>query len=329
MKEKKPLISVIVPVYKTEQYLDKCLTSIVNQTYENIEIILVDDGSPDSCPQICDDWKKKDNRIIVIHKVNGGLSSARNVGILKSKGEYVCFVDSDDYIAMDFVEYLFDMVEKNKTCISVAPYVVVTEKKKISSDMGYNDAILSNKEVIERMILDKGITVSACSKLFKKELFDGIEFPIGVLFEDTITTYKLMLKCDRISYGSYGGYFYYKRKGSIVNSRYSKEQLAFIKNTDDMGEKLVQIFPELNCSIESKKIDARFSILRRIVLEEHLDCEDIAIKYSIINYIKERKKFILSGPFNKKIKSATLLLLMGEPVFRQVWKVYSTVKYEL
>lgn len=109
---KKPLISVIVPIYNVESYLNRCVESIVNQTYQNLEIILVDDGSPDNCPQICDDWARKDSRIKVIHKENGGLSDARNAGMNIATGEYISFIDSDDYVALDFCETMLLVIKK-------------------------------------------------------------------------------------------------------------------------------------------------------------------------------------------------------------------------
>ena len=125
-----PLISVIVPVYKAEKYLDKCVQSIVNQTYKNLEIILVDDGSPDNCPEMCDEWAKKDSRIKVIHKENGGVSSARNAGLDNSFGDYIGFVDSDDFIENDFYECLYDNLVENGADISFCTFKTLDEKNR-------------------------------------------------------------------------------------------------------------------------------------------------------------------------------------------------------
>ena len=323
--KKNPLISVIVPVYNVEEYLDKCVESIINQTYKNLEIILVDDGSPDNCPEKCDEWAKKDKRIKVIHKKNGGLSDARNAGIEIASGKFITFIDSDDYISNDFLDYLYNLLDNN--LISVAPYIITTNKKNITTHKGFEDQILTQEEALERMILDKGFTVSACSKLYDISLFDDVRYPKGRLFEDTATTYKIMMKCDKISYGNKGGYYYYKREDSIINSSYNKKQLDFITYTDLMGKEIIKKYPNLETSVESKKIDARFSILRRMVLTKKLDSEDLEEKNKIIKYIKERKRKILKGNFNKKIKIATILLFFGERVFKLFWKLYSKTKY--
>ena len=329
MKEvsKKPLITIIIPVYKVEDYLDKCVESVVNQTYKNLEIILVDDGSPDNCPKMCDDWAKKDKRIKVIHKENGGLSDARNKGIDVAKGKYIGFVDSDDTLAKSFIEYLYGLNVNYNTKISVAPYIIVTDTRKIYCNAEKNNMKLNQKEALTRMLLDKGFTVSACSKLYEASLFKDVRFPKGKVFEDTATTYKLFFKCEYISYGWNGGYYYYKRDNSIINSNYNKGQLSFIEHTDQMGDAILNRYPDLSCVVESKKIDARFSILRRIVMIDEVDEDSQEAKEGIKKYILERKTKILFGKYNFKIKMATFLLCFGEDFFKCFWKIYTKLKY--
>ena len=132
------LISVVVPVYNVEKYIDKCINSIINQTYKNLEIILVDDGSPDNCGNICDEYAKKDNRIIVIHKENGGLSDARNTGIEVSKGKYITFIDSDDYISDNYVSFLYNLIIEYKADISIGKHYVLYENGEINTATGMN-----------------------------------------------------------------------------------------------------------------------------------------------------------------------------------------------
>ena len=146
MKDEKTLISIIVPVYRTEKYLDRCVESIVNQTYKNLEIILVDDGSPDDCPKMCDEWAKKDKRIKVIHKENGGVSSARNIGIKSAKGKYIGFVDSDDYIEKEMYESLIDVLNKNKNLDYI--YCDIYDAEKINNHSREDYKILSKIEKI-------------------------------------------------------------------------------------------------------------------------------------------------------------------------------------
>lgn len=230
-------ISVIIPIYNVEKYLNKCVESVVNQTYKNLEIILVDDGSPDKCPQICEEWAKKDNRIKVIHKQNGGLSDARNYGINKSSGDYLIFIDSDDYISLDCIEILYNSLKNNNSKISVARYINVMDGIVVDnltfSKKTYEFSIVDYWNNYFEAILDKKYDVSspyiiACCKLFKKELFDQIEFPLGKINEDEFTTYKVIDKCDKIIFVDQPLYYYLRRTGSIMNS------LSFEKSLDSI-----------------------------------------------------------------------------------------------
>lgn len=324
---KNPRISVIVPVYNVEDYLQKCIDSILNQTYKNIEIILVDDGSTDNCPDICDKNAKSDKRIVVMHKKNGGLSDARNVGLSICSGEYITFVDSDDTLSSDFIENLYSAIRKHGVNISIAPYTIVSGEKEITCHNNKKDEVLDKKEAIKRMLLDDGFTVSACSKMYKIDLFSDVKYPKGKIFEDTATTYKLLLKCDKIAYIQNGTYYYYKRDNSIINSKFNKNQLQFITNTDEMGKKILEKYPDLKNAVESKKIDSRFSILRRMVLVDDLDEESINEKEIIIKYLRQRRRKIIFGNYNKKIKVASFLMI-NEKVFTKFWLAYCKCKYE-
>ena len=147
-KASNPLISVIVPVYKVENYLDKCIDSIVNQTYNNLEIILVNDGSPDNCPQICDEWKEKDNRIKVIHKENGGVSSARNKGLEIATGSYIAFIDSDDWVEENYISSLYDAIVSNDAQVALCSYNRVVGKHIEKILITNNDKIVDSKEYL-------------------------------------------------------------------------------------------------------------------------------------------------------------------------------------
>lgn len=221
------LISVIVPVYNVEAYLDKCMESIVNQTYKNIEIVLVDDGSPDNCPSMCDKWAEKDSRIKVIHKQNGGLSDARNAGISYSHGDYITFVDSDDYLAEDCIAVLYDVLRSNNAEMSVASFEYVyhdavkkrnfTANTEIYTPQQYMLSYYAN--VANDAMFEKAVSfVISCCKLYKKSLFNEIKFPVGRYHEDEFTTYKLCFCCERIAYIDKSLYFYVQQEGSITNT---------------------------------------------------------------------------------------------------------------
>ncbi len=212
----KYVISVIVPVYKVEKLLNKCVDSIINQTFKDIEIILVDDGSPDNCGTMCDDYASKDDRIVVIHKKNGGLSSARNAGIDIAKGEYLMFVDSDDYVEPNFCEKAYQILkEKNVTCASFGYF---EHKNNITRALGTkNPRIINAEEGILSVITSRDVIYNlACNKIFHKNLFRTIRFPEGKLFEDQGTTYKLFDVAGRIYVDSSPLYHYVRREDSIT-----------------------------------------------------------------------------------------------------------------
>lgn len=218
MSQEKALISIIIPVYKVEKYLEKCIQSVINQTYENLQIILVDDGSPDNCGKICDEYAKKDHRIEVIHKSNGGLSDARNKGLEIAKGEYIGFVDSDDYIEADMYEVLYNLLKQYNADVSICNFYTVSQGK-ISiknADNGINE--YNRIEILKEILLDKNIQSYAWNKLYKKELFDEIKYPIGKKYEDIGTTFFLLEKCNKVVVTGKSEYYYINRQDSIVNN---------------------------------------------------------------------------------------------------------------
>lgn len=212
------LISIIIPVYKVEEYLEKCIESVLKQTYTNLQIILVDDGSPDNCGKICDEYAKKDPRIEVIHKVNGGLSDARNVGIAQAKGKYIGFVDSDDYIKEDMYEILINLIKEYDADVSICNlYDVIDGKEYIrNNENGIQE--YGRLEILKEVLLDKNIQSYAWNKLYKKELFDEIKYPIGKKYEDIGTTFYVFEKCNKIVVTSKPEYYYLKRSDSLVNN---------------------------------------------------------------------------------------------------------------
>lgn len=222
----KGLISIIVPVYNVEQYLDQCVQSIVEQTYSNIEIILVDDGSTDNCPAMCNSWAEKDTRVKVIHKTNGGLSDARNAGLAVAKGEYVGFIDSDDYISKDMYELLLNSILDNNSDISICGIQLFwedgTEPKMLSADGSY---VLNKEEALLSVINESLIKQPVVYKLYKYNLIKDLLFPVGKYHEDVFWTYLAVARAENISIFDNPCYFYRQRNNSIMNSSYSLKRL--------------------------------------------------------------------------------------------------------
>lgn len=217
-----PLVSIIVPIYKVEPYLRRCLDSIVNQTYTNLEIILVDDGSPDGCPQICDEYAAKDNRIVVIHKENGGLSDARNAGLDICKGEYISFVDSDDWVDEKYIEALFYIINKENADISICSYNSFIDGDNLTpqhfKDLQHYVLWDSHETLIRLCAEDTQGLMAAWGKIYKKEIFKSIRFPKGKLYEDVYVNYKLYSLCQKICFINIPLCHYRIRKNSIMTN---------------------------------------------------------------------------------------------------------------
>lgn len=194
-----PLISVIIPIYNTERYLDKCVQSVFAQTYRNLEIFLIDDGSPDRCGGICDVFAMEDSRVRVIHQKNVGQSAARNAGMAASTGEYFAFVDSDDYIEPDMFSYLYSLLDTEKADISVCGFRRFTgENVAINEEKEENVKVLGNRDAMEALVEDKWLASQPCNKLFKRFLFDGIAFPVGRVYEDLAVMHRIFGKAEKI-----------------------------------------------------------------------------------------------------------------------------------
>lgn len=219
-----PKISIIVPVYNVEQYLRDCIDSILNQTFKDFELILVNDGSTDNSLEICKRYKDIDDRICIIDKKNGGLSSARNAGLDIAKGEYIGFVDSDDYIHPQMYELLYNQIIKNKADISMCEFKKVSQfNKKELSDKFILDQeveILNNKEAVFKLGENGSVTyVVACNKLYNKSLFSNIKFKEGIIHEDEYIIHRLLYQVNKLVYIKQELYFYLQREGSIMDKR--------------------------------------------------------------------------------------------------------------
>ena len=224
------LVSIIVPVYKVEKYLDKCVIKIINQTYTDLQIILVDDGSPDNCPVLCEQWAKKDSRIEVIHKKNGGLSDARNAGLKVAKGEYVIFVDSDDYISINMIEKMLESMISNHADMVICQYVKVFPDGRMERQKPeYGTQIFTMEECLERLLEDKQITNHVWRKMYKKSLLPDDLFPVGKNFEDAYVMADLIMSCQKIVSLDEAYYYYLQNEQGIVKT-------LTIKNTHDYYE---------------------------------------------------------------------------------------------
>lgn len=324
--ENLPLISIIIPVYNVKQYLDKCVKSVLKQSYCNIEILLIDDGSNDGSELLCDKIMLLDDRIKVFHKRNGGLSDARNYGINFANGKYVTFIDSDDTIEGDYIEVLYNLLKKYNTDMSIASYSLINGNNITNKGIKYCEKELNTKECLTRMLMEEGFNVSSCAKMYSIELFDDIKFPKGKLYEDNATTYKLIMKCERIAYSNKSIYNYIVRKNSITSSEFSINKMDYIYMTDIECEDIIKKYPELIEECESRKVVARFSVLRQMLNTELTNEEKIKEK-EIIEYLKKNyKKILNTKKTSKRIKLSLILLLINKKILKVGANIYERFK---
>lgn len=288
-----PRIAIVIPIYNVEKYLVRCVESVQQQDYKNIEIILVDDGSPDNCPIICDKFAKNDSRIKVIHKKNGGLSDARNVGVASAESEYVIFVDSDDYVDKDYVSSLVNLRNQYNADIACTPLIYEFESGRHKPICTF-DSDLLNTDSAKSMIMRAryGIGVTACSKLFKIEAIKNNPFPVGKLHEDLAVSMQLFSEFSKVAITSHATYHYIQRKSSIMHSTINYESLFWILN---YIEKYL---------LDTNNHEMRYSLVYRLFDLVNEYCQVIDLKTEkmrvreIQQYIKPYKKLYISDPEN-------------------------------
>ena len=309
-------ISCIVPVYNVEKYLKKCIESILNQTFIDFEVILIDDGSTDESGKICDDYIKKDSRIRVIHKKNGGLSDARNVGIENARGRYLIFIDSDDYIDKNMLKTLYDLNIQNNTEISACDKAFVFEDTgKIEYGEENEKIHILNSEETFKIIVDfyKKLGMEMWNKLYLKDLFMGVRFPTGKIFEDQATQYKLIFKAKKISYIEKSLYYYLRRNNSITTQIYNEREKERIEMINNMVEYIKHNHPNIVSNVVTYKIlSCNFTIANKMIKSNIYDKKFLK---EIINDTRKEKKYLKKDSL-KFIRKIQLFL------FIYIWPVY-------
>lgn len=316
-----PLISVILPVYNVERYLDRCMESVMHQTYKNLEILLIDDGSTDLSGTICEKYATIDDRVRVIHQKNQGLSAARNKGIIESKGEYITFVDSDDYISCDMIEYLLFLILRFHCRMSLCSHTIVFSKSGKKKSLGDGrETKLSAHDALLSMLYHGNVDTSAWAKLYKCDLFKTIRYPEGKLFEDIGTTYKFFLESKWIACGFKSKYFYVIRKKSIVTSKFSIHNFDLLSMTDQMGQDVISVFPDLDKAVLRRKMYARFSILNKMIGMKisRKEVDSFIHRYGKIVFLDDRTP--------RRDKVAIMAYLLCPQLYEYLWKLYSRIE---
>lgn len=262
------LVSIIIPVYNVAKYLDDCIKSILSQNYHNYEILLIDDGSTDNSGHKCDEYSKQYSCIHTYHKLNGGLSSARNYGINKAQGEYIVFVDSDDVIPPNAISALYNAIQKNHDGIACGTF------GKIADDYTFNESLIKNKNfnsntkitskkwdlAVRDICYQRGNNNSVCGKIYHRKVWQGLRFREGILYEDLDIFYKLFKQAKRITFTKECVYLYRQREGSIIQ-KFSQKRLDVLDVTDRLLDWAKSESPELEKAARSRRLSAYCNIV--------------------------------------------------------------------
>lgn len=239
------MISIIIPVYNVEAYLNRCVESVVNQSYADLEIILVDDGSPDNCGAMCDTWAKKDQRIKVVHKTNGGLSDARNAGLEVATGEYVGFVDSDDWIEKDMYQDLLESIQKGDAELAVTGINRTYDNGYSRIQFAWDQPfIITGDKIIQAYLQQGTFSTAAWDKLYIKSLFDNRRFPVGKQFEDAPVIFDILCNIDRLAVVGKPQYNYFQRANSITGKKFSEHKLDHYFFSEEIRDRVRAEYPK-------------------------------------------------------------------------------------
>lgn len=319
-----PLISVIVPVYNVEAYLSRCVESIRNQTYQNLEIILVDDGTKDRCNVLCDEYALEDSRIRVIHKENGGLSSARNAGIDSAQGEYLAFVDSDDWIEPDTYEAMLAAAQKYGVKLVCAGRYDVDSKtdRKTLGLCPQKEESVSAKEVLRRIFTWDNMDSAAWDKLYDHSLFREIRFPLGKVCEDVPIMYRIVLDAGEVAMLNKPIYNYFHRPGSITTARISEKTFHFSEHTSVIYTYIREKYPDIAQEARYLRVRSLIYNLQMIALAGEEDKKQFAMQYGQSRKeLRRHVLFVMSYPlFKNKDRITVLLHILGiYPLLRKIY----------
>lgn len=306
--ETRKMVSIIVPVYNIQEYVEVCIRSIMSQTYLDIEIIIVDDGSEDESGKICENLGKEDKRIVVIHKQNGGLSDARNCGMKYAKGDYICFVDGDDAIDKNFVFVMMDKIIKCKADIVVTNYIEFKKFPPQKNIENFRYENWSGDRLIKEMLVSINCDHTAWGKIYKKELWDNEKFPKGKLYEDYLSIYKIAEKSKNVVWIEPPLYFYRQRADSIIGTKINENKLSIVKVAVDVTNDIKNYSENLE----------QYAIYRQIIIYiktmyEILEVGESAFKayqLEIMKLIKAKMNIFLECPATRIVDKLRLKLLI-------------------
>ena len=313
-------ISVIVPVYNAEKYLPACVQSILGQTFQDFELILVDDGSPDSCGEMCECWARKDDRIKVIHKENGGLSDARNAGLDIAQGDYIGFVDSDDYIRRDMFEVLVTNLEKTSADISMCGYTDIYEDGRSRGRKCTDDNtvyIWDRKEAIHEILLGKKLSVHAYTKLYRRALFEYVRYPKGKISEDAYVIMDIMAQVNRAVFTPRTEYYYVHRGDSINTAKYREIDKTRIEAHRKNYEYIKQTYPEYEKLAFDRYLGAMCFVANKMIVSGANPKET---KKILKELRKNRRSIMTSEYFSTRRKAIVFVMIANKSLYKYIIK---------
>lgn len=321
MDQQNPLVSIIIPIYNVEQYLDRCVASVRCQTYRNLEILLVDDGSPDRCGAMCDAYAQEDERIRALHKKNGGQSDARNVGIEASTGDYVAFIDSDDFIEPDMIETLLRLIEQYHADFSSCGVANCYQDKTTLQCKTMEEGCVDGETAFGYILEGKRIAGSMCNKLLDRRLLQNLRFPLGHIYEDAMFIADLMPLVQKVAYTTQPKYYYYHRAGSSTTSRFKSRDMDAILAYDKTRQVVRKQFPSLSKAADFRYIWAHFVVLDRMLAVE--DYSSFPEFKPVVRFLKKHAfAAAANANFTKGRRLAALILRVSLPLYRKLMLRY-------
>lgn len=324
-------ISIIIPIYNVENYLKRCVLSVLTQTLKDIEVILVNDGSTDSSGEMCDNFANEDKRIKVIHKKNGGLSSARNEGLKYATSDLVGFIDSDDWISSDMYEYLWNLQEKNDADIVSCNYMLAFDYPTKIKNAKIKEYVFTRNEALKKYLelgaFSRINDYSAWKKIYKKELFSDVEFPDGMLFEDMPTNFRLIQKCSKYVYSTKICYFYFQNSVSITRNQYSKRHNDLIKSSEMIGLYAKKEDNDIQKLAKILRIKSYFSLLTKVVrFGVNDDVNDVYISENLLIPFRNEYKTFMNSKFSWKIKILGTLYNFAWKFTKKIFQLIRFIK---
>lgn len=313
-----PLVAVVIPVYNVATTLDRCLQSVVGQTYPHLEVILVDDGATDESGGMCDDWAARDGRLRVIHKPNGGLSDARNAGIAQVTAPYTTFVDSDDYLEPDAIERLVRNLQETGADLSVVGVRDCFPNRSEAPDPRPRRT-MSAEQALGDIFINETMMVGAYARLYPTWLTREVPFPKGRIHEDAFVVVDLFSRVGTVVADTAPGYNYWHNAGTITSAAYTPKDLDLIEAWDANQAKVARLYPALAPNAEYRCLRARFEVLDKMVLSRDVDP---AAKRAVIGYLKAHRKAADANPYLQRARKFSIAALcVGEGCYRSLVKL--------